>query len=52
MDSFLSGFSRGYTGNVGTGYAGSVSGVPSAAGGQTADVTQLKPGDTFQGEIT
>lgn len=52
MDSFLSGFSRGYTGNVGTGYAGSVSGTASAAGGQSADVTQLKPGDTFQGEIT
>lgn len=52
MDSFLSGFSRGYTGNVGTGYAGSVSGAVSAAGGQSVDVTQLKPGDTFQGEIT
>lgn len=52
MDSFLSGFSRGFTGSVGTGYAGSVSGAPSAAGGQNVDVTQLKPGDTFQGEIT
>ena len=52
MDSFLSGFSRGFTGSVGTGYAGSVSGVPSVAGGQNVDVTQLKPGDTFQGEIT
>ena len=52
MDSFLSGFSRGYAGNVGAGYAGSVSGTVSATGGQNADVTQLKPGDTFQGEIT
>ncbi len=52
MDSFLSGFSRGFTGSVGTGYAGSVSGAPSVAGGQNVDVTQLKPGDTFQGEIT
>lgn len=52
MDSFLSGFSRGYTGNVGTGYAGGISGTVSATGGQTVDVTQLKPGDTFQGEIT
>lgn len=53
MDSFLSGFSRGYTGTVGTGYTtGSVSGTAPAAGGQNVDVTQLKPGDTFQGEIT
>lgn len=54
MDSFLSGFSRGYTGNVG-GYAGGVSGTGTAgsatSGGQSADVTQLKAGDTFQGEI-
>ncbi|MBD5451895.1 MAG: hypothetical protein HDR25_04575, partial [Lachnospiraceae bacterium] len=55
MDSFLSGFSRGYTGNVG-GYMGGVSGTGTAgsgtSGGQSADVTQLKAGDTFQGEIT
>ena len=55
MDSFLSGFSRGYTGNVG-GYTGGVSGAGTAgsgtSGGQSADVTQLKAGDTFQGEIT
>ncbi len=54
MDSYLSGFSRGYTGNIGTGHAGSMSGAGSvsAAGGQNVDVTQLKTGDTFQGEIT
>lgn len=52
MDSFLSGFSRGYTGNVGTGYAGNVSGTASGSGGQSVDVTQLKAGDTFQGEVT
>ena len=56
MDSFLSGFSRGYTGSVGSGYAGGVSGTGTAggaySGGQSADVTQLKAGDTFQGEIT
>lgn len=55
MDSFLSGFSRGYTGSVG-GYTGGVSGAGTAgsgtSGGQSADVTQLKAGDTFQGEIT
>lgn len=53
MDSFLSGFSRSYTGNVGAGYTGNVSGTGAGtANGQTADVTQLKTGDTFQGEIT
>ena len=54
MDSYLSGFSRGYTGNKVTGHAGSMSGAGSvsAAGGQNVDVTQLKTGDTFQGEIT
>lgn len=54
MDSFLSGFSRGYMGNVGAGYSGNVSGagMVGAANGQTVDVTQLKAGDTFQGEIT
>lgn len=54
MDSFLSGFSRSYTGNVGAGYSGNVSGAGTvgAANGQAADVTQLKAGDTFQGEIT
>lgn len=54
MDSFLSGFSRSYTGNVGAGYTGNVSGTGTvgAANGQAVDVTQLKPGDTFQGEIT
>jgi len=56
MDSFLSGFSRGYTGSVGAGYTGGVTGTStpggSTSGGQSADVTQLKPGDTFQGEIT
>lgn len=54
MDSYLSGFSRGYTGNIGTGHAGSMSGAGSvsAADGQNVDVTQLKTGDTFQGEIT
>ena len=56
MDSFLSGFSRGYTGSVGTGYTGGVSGAGTAgngsSGGQSADVSQLKAGDTFQGEIT
>lgn len=56
MDSFLSGFSRGYTGSVGAGHMGSVSGAGTAgsgtSGGQNVDVTQLKAGDTFQGEIT
>lgn len=51
MDGFLSGFSGGYnTGNVAKGYMGVVSGA-GLAGERQADVTQLKAGDTFQGEI-
>lgn len=55
MDSFLSGFSHNY-GNTqvgGTGYAGSVTstGIIGTNGAQGVDVTQLQPGDTFQGEI-
>lgn len=54
MDSFLSGFSHSYGGTqVGQGYAGNVGAMgstnPSAS--QSVDVTQLQPGDTFQGEI-
>ena len=54
MDSFLSGYSHSYEGTqVGQGYAGNVSvtGSASAAGSQGVDVSQLQPGDTFQGEI-
>ncbi len=54
MDSFLSGFSHSYEGtSVGQGYAGNVSvtGNAGSAGTQGVDVTQLQPGDTFQGEI-
>ncbi len=54
MDSFLSGYSHSYEGaQVGQGYAGNVSvtGSASAAGSQGVDVSQLQPGDTFQGEI-
>lgn len=55
MESFLSGYSKGYTGNVGMSYTGGVSGAGTAGGassnGHNADVSQLKPGDTFQGEI-
>lgn len=57
MESFLSGYSKGYTGSVGAGYTGSaaVSGASApgsaSSNGQSADLTQLKPGDTFQGEI-
>lgn len=51
MDGFLSGFSGGYnTGNVAKGYMGAVS-EAGLAGERQADVTQLKAGDTFQGEI-
>lgn len=54
MDSFLSGYSNSYEGTqVGQGYTGSVSvtGNTNAASAQGIDVTQLQPGDTFQGEI-
>lgn len=54
MDSFLSGYSHNYEGTqVGQGYTGNVSGTGStgSASAQGVDVTQLQPGDTFQGEI-
>lgn len=54
MDSFLSGFSNNYDGTqIGQGYMGSVSlaGNAGTGGSQSVDVTQLVPGDTFQGEI-
>lgn len=54
MDSFLSGFSHSYEGTqVGQGYTGTVtsSGNGGNSGSQSVDVTQLQPGDTFQGEI-
>lgn len=54
MDSFLSGYSHSYEGTqVGQGYTGNVSvtGGGVSAGTQGVDVTQLQPGDTFQGEI-
>ncbi len=54
MDSFLSGFSNNYDGTqIGQGYAGSVNsaGNTGAGSAQSVDVTQLVPGDTFQGEI-
>ena len=54
MDSFLSGFSHSYEGTqIGQGYTGnvSVSGSAGSASAQGVDVTQLQPGDTFQGEI-
>lgn len=54
MDSFLSGFSHGFEGTqVGQGYAGNVSvtGGQGSVSTQGVDVTQLQPGDTFQGEI-
>ena len=52
MDSFLSGFSHNY-GNTQVGYTGSVAstGTIVANSAQGVDVTQLQPGDTFQGEI-
>lgn len=55
MDSFLSGFSNNYDGTqIGQGYAGNVNSAGNAGSGspQGVDVTQLVPGDTFQGEIT
>ena len=55
MDSFLSGFSNNYDGTqIGQGYAGNVNSAGNAGSGspQGVDVTQLLPGDTFQGEIT
>ncbi|MCD8039610.1 MAG: hypothetical protein LUE96_11085 [Lachnospiraceae bacterium] len=59
MSGFLSGFSQNYTGGVqaGSGYggklsgAGGASGMPGTGGGREVDVTQLKEGDTFQGQI-
>ena len=54
MDSFLSGYSNSYGGTqVGKGYTGSmnVTGSTASASAQEVDVTQLQPGDTFQGEI-
>ncbi len=56
MDSFLSGYSHSYGGTpVGQGYTGNVSvtgsGSAGAGGSQGVDVSQLQPGDTFQGEI-
>ncbi|MDE7479548.1 MAG: hypothetical protein K2M91_16700, partial [Lachnospiraceae bacterium] len=54
MDSVLSGFSNNYEGTqIGQGYAGNVGSTGSAASGssQGVDISQLQPGDTFQGEI-
>ena len=54
MESFLSGFSHSYEGTqVGQGYTGNVSlsGSAGSVSAQGVDVTQLQPGDTFQGEI-
>lgn len=56
MDSVLSGYSQSYSGTQigqGQGYAGTVGTTGGAASGsaQGVDVTQLQPGDTFQGEI-
>lgn len=54
MDSFLSGFSHSYGGTqIGQGYTGNVGTLGSTDGSasQSVDVTQLQPGDTFQGEI-
>lgn len=54
MDSFLSGFSNNYEGTqIGQGYTGTanVSGNTGSVSSQGVDVTQLQPGDTFQGEI-
>lgn len=56
MDSFLSGYPHSYGGTpVGQGYTGNVSvtgsGSAGAGGSQGVDVSQLQPGDTFQGEI-
>lgn len=56
MDSVLSGYSQSYSGTQigqGQGYAGPVGMTGGATSGsaQGVDVTQLQPGDTFQGEI-
>lgn len=56
MDSVLSGYSQSYSGTQigqGQGYAGTVgsTGGATSGSGQGVDVTQLQPGDTFQGEI-
>lgn len=56
MESVLSGYSQNYGGTQigqGQGYTGTVGTAGSAASGnaQGVDVTQLQPGDTFQGEI-
>ncbi len=54
MDSFLSGFSHNYgSTQIGTpNYAGNTASLNgSNASTQATDVTQLQPGDTFQGEI-
>jgi len=54
MESLLSGFSHSYEGTpIGQGYTGNVSttGNISSISTQGVDVTQLQPGDTFQGEI-
>ena len=54
MDSFLSGFSNNYGGApIGQGYTGNVgsAGTVPSGSSQGVDITQLQPGDTFQGEI-
>ncbi len=55
MDSFLSGFSHSYSGTqIGQqGYTGNVNTISNMGtnSSQGVDVTQLQPGDTFQGEI-
>lgn len=56
MDSVLSGYSQSYSGTQigqGQGYAGTVgmTGGVTSGSAQGVDVTQLQPGDTFQGEI-
>ncbi len=59
MSNFFSGFSNNYTGNAvaGGGYSGHISGTGQQAGTQgqggrnEVDVTQLKAGDAFKGEI-
>lgn len=56
MESVLSGYSQSYSGaqiGQGQGYTGTVGTTGSATSGsaQGVDVTQLQPGDTFQGEI-
>lgn len=53
MDSYLSGYSHNYGGTqIGQGYTGTVTAAGTAgSSAQGVDVTQLQPGDTFQGEI-